>query len=91
VTRRLALGGMPLHPALVHVPITPWLAALPGMLAGAPDAFASRDLVEAEGTVWRHAGLMAASWRLFAMASLLAAAENPQRSSTIVAASNAGS
>jgi uncharacterized membrane protein len=107
--RRLTLGGVPLHPALVHVPITLWLsvpvldgayllaqsadcwrlgwwvaligvlAALPAMLAGALDAVASRAVLEAEATVWRHAGLMAASWTCFVIASLLSRPDGPSR------------
>jgi uncharacterized membrane protein len=105
--RRLTLGGVPLHPALVHVPITLWLlvpvldgaslltqcsecwrlgwwaalvgviAALPAMLAGALDAAASRAVLEAESTVWRHAGLMSLSWTFFVMASLLSRPDGP--------------
>lgn len=117
--RRLTLGGVPLHPALVHVPITLWLAApvmdaagllahepgywrlgwwcsvagvlaaLPAMLAGTLDALAARRLVEAEATVWRHAGLMSVSWTLYAMASLLSAPGNPPRAPVIVVALHA--
>jgi uncharacterized membrane protein len=112
--RRLTLAGVPLHPALVHVPITLWLfvpaldgvylytqrsgywligwwcavvgvlVALPAMLAGALDAFVSRGLVEAEVTVWRHAGLMSVSWTFFAVASLLSRPDGPPRAPVLV-------
>jgi uncharacterized membrane protein len=105
--RRLTLGGVPLHPALVHLPIALWLsvpaldaasllgrcsecwrlgwwaalagvlAALPAMLAGALDAAASRAVLEAEATVWRHAGLMSLSWTFFAIGSLLSRPDGP--------------
>ena len=114
--RRLTLGGVPLHPGLVHVPITLWLAApaldaasmlahepdywrlgwwcsvagllaaVPAMLAGALDAFASRRFAQAQDTVWRHAGLMSVAWTLFAVASVLAGPLNPPQASMVVVA-----
>ncbi|HEX7198682.1 MAG TPA: DUF2231 domain-containing protein [Dongiaceae bacterium] len=105
--RRLTLGGVPLHPALVHFPVAFWscvlpmdaayalglgpqywrwgcllalaglATALPAIVAGTLDGLASRSAEAAQGDLWRHAMLMALTWTLFGLGSLVASPDDP--------------
>jgi uncharacterized membrane protein len=55
------------------------ISALPAIVAGALDALACRHVHAAESTLWRHAGLMAVAWTLFALSCLLCSPDDPHQ------------
>jgi uncharacterized membrane protein len=59
------------------------VSALPAVVAGAVDAWSCRHIATAEGTLWRHAGLVLVAWTFFVLACLFCSPDDPHRAHVI--------